>query len=65
MSSYQVRKDYEEFWRRHPAQKNPSDINTEEKFNFAMEIGWKRLRAMQQARKSGEDFTRRECTIYY
>lgn len=55
----QVQKDYEEFWRKNPEQKNPSDINTVEKFNFAMKIGWRRLRAMQQARKQGKEFTKR------
>lgn len=53
----QVKKDYQDFFRKHPNQKNPSDINTEEKFNFAIKIGWKRLRAMQNARKARYNFT--------
>lgn len=55
----QAKKDYEAFWEKHPEQKNPSDVNTQQKFNFSMSIGWARLRNMQAARKAGYDFTKR------
>jgi hypothetical protein len=53
----EVELDYELFARRHPGIKNPTDINKECKFNFAMEIGWKRFHAMQNARKASEPFS--------
>ena len=56
-----VRKDYEDFWSQYPDQKNPADVNTKEKFDFAMSIGWRRFSAMQRA--SGRSFTRREEEI--
>lgn len=54
----QAEKDYFEFWKRYPGIKNPSDINCYEKYKFAMEIGWFRLRNMQSARKAGHEFTK-------
>ena len=32
--------------------KNPSDINCEEKYYFALGIGWQNLQLMQKARKN-------------
>jgi|SaaInlV_100m_DNA_3_1039692.scaffolds.fasta_scaffold36761_1 adenine-specific DNA glycosylase len=46
---------YEKWFKRHPDIKNPTDINREEKFNFAIELGWNSFRLMQQARKSNVD----------
>jgi len=60
MNKSQAQKDYERFWNKHPDQKNPSDINTIEKFNFAVSIGWTRLREMQRARKQGAPYTKRD-----
>ena len=45
-----------------PGVKNPTDINTERKFRFAMDIGWEDFSLMQRARKKGFDFTKpKEC----
>ncbi len=54
----QAEEDYANFFNMHPSQKNPGDINTKETFEFAVEIGWERLRVMQACRKNGEAFTR-------
>lgn len=54
----QARQDYLLFWERHPTQRNPSDINTKEKFDFAMEIGWRRLQVMQHFRKRAAAWTK-------
>ena len=50
--------DYDGFWTENPDVPNPTDINTFRKFEFAMRIGWRRLRNMQKARKRGASFTR-------
>lgn len=47
------------FFKKHPRQKNPTDINTEEKFKYATNVGWENFRLMQQARKAGYSFTKR------
>jgi hypothetical protein len=39
-------------------QPNPTDLNTEEKFGFAQEIGFEGYRTMQRARKESYNFTR-------
>lgn len=57
----QVVADFREFFHRYPDQENPTDLNTVQKWNFATEIGFDRLRAMQAARKQGEDFTKRNA----
>ena len=49
---------YDEFWRMHPNQKNPSDINTEEKAYFLMLKGFEKIRLMQKARKQAYSFTK-------
>lgn len=53
---------YEEFWSLHPDQKNPSDINTQEKAAFLMMKGFESIRLMQRARKQKYDFTRHSDT---
>jgi len=53
----QAEADYDEFFKRFPSQKNPGDINTVDKFNFAVEIGWDRLRILQACRKKALPFT--------
>ena len=50
--------DYRDFSVKYPGIKNPSDINKKEKFDFAMQIGWLRLRNMQAARKRGALYTK-------
>ena len=56
----QAKKDYEEFFRLNPDQQNPTDINTKEKFEFMIGIGWQRLWEMRKARKVGKPFTKRK-----
>ena len=46
----QAQKDYETFFRLH-GQKNPSDLNTDEKWEYANRIGKQRYAAMLAARK--------------
>ena len=43
---------YEIFFNQYPNLKNPSDINCEEKYHFALCIGWQNLQLMQKARKN-------------
>ena len=43
---------YGKWFRENPKVKNPSDVNSSDKFNFAMDIGWPRLALMQKARKA-------------
>ena len=40
--------------------RNPTDVNTLAKFNFAMSVGWEVFSDMQTCRKRGLDFTRKE-----
>ena len=54
----QSQKDYEEFFRRNPEQKNPTDLNTPEKWAFATYIGYERYTAMQSARKAARSYTK-------
>lgn len=49
---------YKRFQREHPGMLNPTDINTEEKFNFFKTITWKEYSLMQTARKQAYSFTR-------
>jgi len=42
---------YGEWFNLFPGVKNPSDINSEVKFNYFGRIGWESLRLMQKARK--------------
>lgn len=44
-------KDGYQRWFARCSEKNPSDINSKEKYDFAAEIGWEQLQAMQRARK--------------
>ena len=44
----------------HPGVENPSDLNTQEKFDFAMNIGFINHRQMQTARKQGHEWTKWE-----
>jgi hypothetical protein len=55
-----ARKLYDEFWRLHPDQLNPSDINTPEKATFLIMKGFERIALMQRARKQAYSFTRPE-----
>ena len=55
----QAQLDYEKFFKEFPNQRNPTDLNTPEKFKFAKKIGFQRYRAMQQARKQGEPWSRK------
>jgi hypothetical protein len=50
---------YEEFWRLHPNQPNPTDINTPEKEAFLKTKGADKMKLMQRARKQAYGFTRR------
>tara|TARA_R110002020_G_scaffold376130_1_gene587257 strand:+ start:3401 stop:3661 length:261 start_codon:yes stop_codon:yes gene_type:complete len=58
MDSYKARNLYDYWFSNYPGIKNPSDINTSDKFEFANEIGWVKLSLMQAARKAGYEFTR-------
>ncbi|MCP4477433.1 MAG: hypothetical protein GY818_05015 [Planctomycetaceae bacterium] len=42
---------YGEWFALFPDVKNPSDINSELKFNYFIGLGWEALRLMQKARK--------------
>ncbi len=42
---------HEEWFKQYPKQKNPSDMNTEEKYHFAIRVGWVKYKMMQTARK--------------
>ena len=43
---------FREWFERHPYLANPTDINREEKYDYAVEIGWSAFGLMQRARKS-------------
>ena len=47
-----AKKLYKNFFNQYPNLKNPSDINCEEKYYFALGIGWQNLQLMQKARKN-------------
>ena len=47
---------YDDFFRRYPDLKNPTDLNTREKFEFAVKVGWENYCLMQRARKQGKEF---------
>ena len=49
---------YEEFWKEHPEQKNPTDINTREKACFLALKGFENIALMQRARKKKLPFTK-------
>lgn len=49
---------YRNFFARNPFQTNPTDINTREKFDFAVEQNWFGFADMQAARKRGEPWTK-------
>jgi len=42
---------YYSFFKRHPKAKNPTDLNTKEKYLYAMEIGYDLFKLMGTARK--------------
>ena len=42
---------FEAFFQENPGAKNPTDINTKAKFDYAVRIGWESLHLMQKARK--------------
>lgn len=43
---------FKEWFDRYPAIDNPTDINKQEKYNYMVELGWKRFMLMQRARKT-------------
>lgn len=47
-----ARELYRKWFALHPTTKNPSDINSKAKFDFAFSIGWENLRLMLRARKA-------------
>lgn len=49
---------FKEWFRLHPDQKNPTDLNTQEKWDWMMNKGFPAFRVMQQARKRGEEWSR-------
>lgn len=49
---------YDEFFQKHPEQKNPADIDTPEKVAFLAEHGLASVNLMRTARKLGMNFTR-------
>ena len=51
-SQAQAVADYNLFFSLHPTQKNPTDLNTNEKCDFFEAIGRPRFAAMQAARKA-------------
>ena len=50
--------DYRTFFLLHPGQKNPTDVNTDQKWEFIGIVGRKRFAAMQAARKAGLSWTK-------
>jgi len=53
-----AKKLYEEFHKKYPDIKNPTDINSEEKYNFFMNKSYEELSLMQRARKQAYSFTK-------
>lgn len=48
------------WFKQHPDQANPSDLNTEEKYNYALSVGYEEFKLMEIARKQGLPFTKKE-----
>ena len=49
---------YGRWFAKHPGVRNPTDINSQAKFLFAVEIGWEQFRSMQQSRKRGDEWSK-------
>ena len=49
---------YRLFFTTHPGQKNPTDLNTREKYEFMREVGYELFREMQCDRKRSEPWTK-------
>lgn len=47
-----AKKLYKAWFEKHPDISNPTDLNREEKFIFAMNIGWRNYALMQRFRKA-------------
>ena len=43
---------YRRWFSKNPGAKNPSDVNTKDKYGFFFELGWESLELCQRARKS-------------
>jgi hypothetical protein len=54
----QAKELYERFKRENPDVLNPTDMNTEEKYNFCRTITYEEYGLMQRARKQAYSFTR-------
>ena len=54
----QAEADYSQFFATYPDQKNPTDINTPQKWAFAQSIGMSRFSSMQACRKQSLAFTK-------
>ena len=48
----EARNLYRRWFALNPKTKNPTDVNTEAKYEFAKAIGWRRFKLMQSARKT-------------
>ena len=51
----QARQLYCRWFAKFPKMKNPTDINSRSKYDFAVQIGWEKMRLMMTARKANTD----------
>ncbi len=51
----EAKSGYELFFRENPSTRNPTDINSREKFDFFVRNGWDLLSSMQEARKQNTE----------
>lgn len=51
----QAQQLYCRWFAKFPKMKNPTDINSRTKYDFAMQIGWEKMRLMMTARKANTD----------
>ncbi len=52
----QAQLDYKTFFAKHPDQRNPTDTNTQEKWDFMTSIGFERYCHMLAARKAKKEY---------
>jgi hypothetical protein len=46
---------YARWFAKYPTAKNPTDVNTRAKYDFAVAIGWEKLSLMLRARKANTE----------
>lgn len=51
---------FQRWFKKHPTERNPSDLNTQEKFDYAMGMGFEKHRTMEYLRKQGAACTKPE-----